>query len=207
MGILSLLRSNWFWVALVAVLYSVAVVIHGSASYDRGYATARAEGDAALLNLQLQHSNELAKIAEDNLLQFQQQVTRANQAEARFLSVQDQFTALQQQLSERIAHVSTQYRPAPGASPVPAPRFVVTCGWLRDYNHALGADLPSPAACRTAASPQETAWPASGADAELLESGVSAADILAHARDYGKWSLTNLAQLNALLDVNDKETH
>ncbi|MFO6295425.1 lysis protein, partial [Pseudomonas aeruginosa] len=105
MGILSLLRSNWFWVALVAVLYSVAVVIHGSASYDRGYATARAEGDAALLNLQLQHSNELAKIAGDNLLQFQQQVTRANQAEARFLSVQDQFTALQQQLSERIAHV------------------------------------------------------------------------------------------------------
>ncbi|WP_404854349.1 hypothetical protein, partial [Escherichia coli] len=90
----------------------------------------------ALLNLQLQHSNELAKIAEDNFLQFQQQVTRANQAEARFLSAQDQFTALQQQLSERIAHVSTQYRPAPGASPVPAPRFVVTCGWLRDYNHA-----------------------------------------------------------------------
>lgn len=116
MGILSLLRSNWFWIALIAVLYSVAVVIHGSASYDRGYATARAEGDAALLNLQLQHSNELAKIAEDNFLQFQQQVTRANQAEARFLSAQDQFTALQQQLSERIAHVSTQYRPAPGAS-------------------------------------------------------------------------------------------
>ncbi len=36
MGILSLLRSNWFWIALIAVLYSVAVVIHGSASYDRG---------------------------------------------------------------------------------------------------------------------------------------------------------------------------
>ncbi|MFV9492177.1 hypothetical protein ACNUI5_09145 [Pseudomonas aeruginosa] len=142
MGILSLLRSNWFWTALIAVLYSVAVVIHGSASYDRGYATARAEGDAALLNLQLQHSNELAKIAEDNLLQFQQQVTRANQAEARFLSAQDQFTALQQQLSERIAHVSDSIPAGTRCFPVPAPRFVVTCGWLRDYDHTLGADLP-----------------------------------------------------------------
>ncbi|HBP5268344.1 TPA: lysis protein, partial [Pseudomonas aeruginosa] len=26
MGILSLLRSNWFWIALIAVLYSAAVV-------------------------------------------------------------------------------------------------------------------------------------------------------------------------------------
>ncbi|MGV8663909.1 lysis protein, partial [Pseudomonas aeruginosa] len=90
--------------------------MHGSASYDRGYATARAEGDPALLKLQLQQSNELTKSAEDNLLQIQQQVTRANQAEARVLPAQDQFTALQQQLSERIAHVSIQYLPAPGAS-------------------------------------------------------------------------------------------
>ncbi len=51
MAVFSVLRSNWFWIALNAVLYSAAVVIHGSASYDRGYAIARAEGDAALLNL------------------------------------------------------------------------------------------------------------------------------------------------------------
>ncbi|MHA6425288.1 lysis protein, partial [Pseudomonas aeruginosa] len=127
--------------------------------------------------------------------------------EARFLSAQDQFTALQQQLSERIAHVSTQYRPAPGASPVPAPRFVVTCGWLRDYNHALGADLPSPAACKQ---PPPALKKRPGPPPALTprhRKAVSARLMVVDARDYGKWSLTNLAQLNALLDVNDKETH
>ncbi|EML0614993.1 lysis protein, partial [Pseudomonas aeruginosa] len=73
MGILSILRSNLFWIALIAVLYSAAVVIHGSASYDRGYATGRAEGDAALLNLQLRHTNERAQSLQDSLVQYKQQ--------------------------------------------------------------------------------------------------------------------------------------
>ncbi|EOJ3014111.1 TPA: lysis protein, partial [Pseudomonas aeruginosa] len=40
-------------------------------------------------------------------------------------------------------------------------------------------------------------------DAELLESGVTPADILAFAQDYGAWSLRNLAQLNALLEQGE----
>ncbi|ORL54974.1 lysis protein, partial [Pseudomonas aeruginosa] len=42
MVVLSLLRTSTFWLALSAVLCGAAVVIHGSASYDRGYATGRA---------------------------------------------------------------------------------------------------------------------------------------------------------------------
>ncbi len=42
-----------------------------------------------------------------------------------------------------------------------------------------------------------------GSDAELLESGVTPADILAFAQDYGAWSLRNLAQLNALLEQGE----
>lgn len=204
MAVLSWIRAGW--PVLVIGLLALAMIVNGQAAYDNGFRTAKADGDKALAKLREQHANERTKAAQDNLLQYQQQVARANQAEERFLSAQDQIDNLQHQLSERIAHVSTQYRPAPGAAPVPAPRFVVTCGWLRDYNRALGADLPAPAACRSPASAEETTWPAPGADTELLESGVSAADILAHARDYGKWALTNLAQLNALLDVHNKET-
>ena len=204
MAVLSWLRA--FWPFLFSGIVALAMVVSGQSSYDNGFKRAKADGDKALAELREQHADERAKAAQDSLQQYQQQVTRANQAEERFLGAQDQIDNLQHQLSERIAHVSTQYRPAPGAAPVPAPRFVVTCGWLRDYNRALGADLPAPAACRTTAGTEETTWPAPGADAELLESGVSAADILAHARDYGKWALTNLAQLNALLDVHNKET-
>lgn len=204
MAVPSLLR--WAWPLVLVGLLLAAIVILGKSQYDLGYSTAKAQGDKALAEVRDQHAQQSAKAAQDNLLEYRQQVTRANQAEERFLGAQDQIATLKQQLSERIAHVSTQYRPAPGAAPVPAPRFVVTCGWLRDYNLALGADLPAPAACRATTGAQEAAWAAPGADAELLESGVSAADILAHARDYGAWALANLAQLNALLDLDNKET-
>ena len=204
MAVLSWLRA--FWPFLFSGIVALAMVVSSQSSYDNGFKKAKADGDKALAELREQHANERTKAAQDNLQQYQQQVARANQAEERFLGAQDQIDNLQHQISERIAHVSTQYRPAPGAVPVPAPRFVVTCGWLRDYNRALGADLPAPAACRSSAGTEKAAWPAPGADAELLESGVSAADILAHARDYGKWALTNLAQLNALLDVHNKES-
>ncbi|MDT8715028.1 lysis protein, partial [Pseudomonas aeruginosa] len=98
MAVLSVLRSNWFWIALNAVLYSAAVVIHGSASYDRGYAIARAEGDAALLNLQLQYTNERAQSLQDSLVQYKQQVTRANQAEEQLQQVQQQLADTRHQL-------------------------------------------------------------------------------------------------------------
>lgn len=203
MAVLSWVRAGW--PVLVIVVLALAMIVNGQAAYENGFRKAKAEGDKALAELREQYANERAQVAQDNLVQYSQQVTRANQAEERLLGAQGQIASLQHQLSERIAHVSTQYRPAPGAAPVPAPRFVVTCGWLRDYNLTLGADLPAPAACRTASAAEKAAWPAPGSDAELLESGVSAADILAHARDYGAWALSNLAQLNALLDLYNKE--
>lgn len=191
------------WYVAVFVMLVLQIVVHGRNMYDLGQGRAKAEGDEALAELRLEYQAQRAAIAEENLLLYRQQVERANQAEQVFLSAQDAIGRLQQQLTqERIAHVSTQYTPARGAAPVPAPSFVVTCGWLRDYNAALGADLSAPTACRATASSQETAWPAPGADAELLESGVAATDILAHARDYGGWALANLAQLNALIDMN-----
>lgn len=203
MAVLSLLRTSTFWLVLSAVLCGAAVVIHGSASYDRGYATGRAEGDAALLNLQLQHANERAQALQDSLVQYKQQVARANQAEEQLLQVQQQLTDTRHQLQERIAHVSTAYRAAPGAAPTAIPRCVFTRGWVRDFNTALGAGLPATGARTASPGTQTATWPAAGSDAELLESGVTPADILAFAQDYGAWSLRNLAQLNALLEQGE----
>ncbi|MNT91688.1 hypothetical protein D3C72_2328300 [compost metagenome] len=78
-----------------------------------------------------------------------------------------------------------------------------TAGWLRDYNAALG--VPAPRSGTADAASEKAAWPAPGTDAELLESGVTPADILAHAQDYGEWARTNLAQLNELLDLREKD--
>ena len=198
--------GDHIWLLLI-ITFAAAFWVNGSAMYDSGYRTAKAEGESALQSLRLEYSEQSRRAAQEHLAHYRQQVERANQAEQLFLDGQAQIQQLQSQLNqERIAHVSTQYRPTAGAAPVPTPRFVVTCGWLRDYNAALGASVPAPARCRVAAGAEAGAWPSTGADAELLESGVSAADILAHARDYGAWALTNLAQLNALLDLH-KETH
>ncbi|WP_339729829.1 lysis protein [uncultured Pseudomonas sp.] len=195
-----------YWQLAVVGVFLVVLWLHGTSQYDLGHSTATAQGDKALADLRTQHEELRADTAEQNLVLYRQQVERANQAEQVFLKAQEQIGLLKQQLTqERIARVSTQYTPTRGGAAVPAPRFVVTCGWLRDFNAALGAHAPAPGACRANALSQETAWPAPGSDAELLESGVAATDILAHARDYGAWALSNLAQLNALLDLHDKE--
>nr|WP_313406278.1 lysis protein [Pseudomonas sp.] len=198
------LVEHWYVAIFLALL--VQMWTYGQNQYDRGHKTAKAAGDQALAELRLEHQKLRADAAEQNLVLYRQQVERANQAELVFLDAQDEIGRLKQQLTqERINRVSTQYAPARGAAPVAAPRFVVTCGWLRDFNAALGATAPAPSGCRAYAGSQETAWPAPGSDAELLESGVTAADILAHARDYGAWALANLAQLNALIDLQDKD--
>lgn len=201
MAVLSWLRR--FWPILLVGLYVLATIINGQARYDDGFRKAKAEGEAALAQLREQHALEVAKAAQDNLVQLKQQITRADQAEQRMLDAQQQFADVQKQLQERIPHVTTVYRPAPAAAPVAIPHCVFTRGWVRDFNLALGAGLPAAGTSAAAAGAQAAAWPAPGSDAELLESGVSPADILAHAKDYGAWAQRNLAQLNALIDQGE----
>ena len=203
-NVIGWIADYWYVPIFVALMYLMWA--YGESQYDRGHSAAQAKGDKAVADLREEHQKLRADAAEQNLVLYRQQVERANQAELVFLDAQDEIGRLKQQLTqERINRVSTQYAPARGAAPVAAPRFVVTCGWLRDFNAALGATAPAPPGCRAYAGAQEAAWPAPSSDAELLESGVTAADILAHARDYGAWALANLAQLNALIDLHNKD--
>lgn len=203
-NVIGWIADYWYVPIFAALMYLMWT--YGESQYDRGHSAAKALGDQAVADLRLEYQTLRADAAEQNLVLYRQQVERANQAELVFLDAQDEIGRLKQQLTqERINRVSTQYTPVRGGAAVAAPRFVVTCGWLRDFNAALGATAPAPAGCRAYAGSQEAAWPAPGSDAELLESGVTAADILAHARDYGAWALAIRAQLNALIDLHDKD--
>lgn len=204
LSVVEWLRKSWF--ALLFTLWVAATAVSMLAAQKTGYTQAKAEGDKALAELRLEHAEQRANAAEANMLLYGQQVTRANQAEALLLQVQDALSSTQQQLKERTVHVSTQYRPAPAAALIPAPRCVFTRGWVRDFNLALGAGLPAAATSTAAASPDATAWPTPDSDAELLESGVRPVDILAYAQDYGVWAQSNLAQLNQLLNLHAKES-
>lgn len=179
----------------------ICICAAGSIGYGFGARYAEAQGNARLERLKAEHAEQARQMSIDSRVQLLQQVERANQAEALLLSQQDGHDQDHQQLQERIPHVTTVYRPAPAAAPVVIPRCVFTAGWVRDFNLALGAGLSAAGVGTATAGPAQAAWPAPGTDAELLESGVTPADILAHAQDYGLWARNNLAQLNALLDL------
>ncbi|QNH77813.1 lysis protein [Pseudomonas protegens] len=185
---------------LVAVL---ACVISAAAAGSIAYRYAEAQGKTNLSNLAAQQAEQALAAERANRLQLLQQVTRANEAEALLLTTFDRHAEEKRQLQERIPHVTTNYIPAPGAVAKSIPRCVFTAGWLRDFNTALGVPAPGPGTAVTTA--EKAAWPTPGTDTELLESGVTPADILAHAQDYGVWARANLAQLNALLDLQEKD--
>ena len=189
--------------AAVALACALSASAAGSIAYGVGFRYAEALGAKALSDLKTKHADQALAAENANRLQLLQQVARANESESLLFNLMDQYAKEKQQLQERISHVTTQYRPAPGAAAQPIPRCVFTAGWLRDYNTALG--VPAPGSGTTATQPAQASWAAPGTDTELLESGVTPADILAHAQDYGLWARNNLAQLNALLDLQKKD--
>ncbi|MGU3349947.1 lysis protein [Pseudomonas monsensis] len=198
--VLDRLPTGLLFAGLACVISAAA---SGSIAYGFGFQYAEALGNSNLQTLKTTHAEQAGAAEKENRLQLQQQVARANEAEALLFATFDRHAEEKRQLQERIPHVTTQYISAPGAVARPIPRCVFTAGWLRDFNAALGVPAPRPGTTTTGA--EKAAWPATGTDAELLESGVTPADILAHAQDYGLWSRSILAQLNALLDLQEKD--
>lgn len=182
---------------------AISAAASGSIAYGFGFRYAEALGNSNFQTLKTTQAEQAGAAEKENRLQLLQQVARANEAESLLFATFERHAEEKRQLQERIPHVTTQYIPAPGAVAKPIPRCVFTAGWLRDFNTALGVPAPGSSAAVTTA--EKAAWPATGTDAELLESGVTPADILAHAQDYGLWARSNLAQLNELLDLQEKE--
>ena len=189
--------------AAVGLACALSAAAAGSIAYGFGFRYADSLGKTELATLKAEHSDQARAAESANRVQLLQQVTRANETEALLLDVMARHAEEKRQLQERIPHVTTQYRPTPGAAAQPIPRCVFTAGWLRDFNTALG--VPAPGAGTATTQPAQAPWATPGTDAELLESGVTPADILAYAQDYGLWVRNNLAQLNGLLDLQKKE--
>lgn len=194
------LPSGLAWAVAACALSAAAA---GSVGYGLGDRQAAAAGAADLADLKRAHAEQAVANGQRNLDDLLSEMRRANDAEAQLINAKSQHQTELDHLQERIPNVTTVYLPAPAAKPVAIPRCVFTAGWLRDYNAALG--VPAAVQGTTTGHPQAATNPAPGTDAELLESGVTPADILAHAQDYGMWARNNLAQLNAVLDLQEKD--
>lgn len=184
---------------LLACLTLTAVGL--GVGYGFGYRHAEALGASRLANLSSQYDRQSRLAAEQSTLRLQQQITRANQAEALMLNERERFAGVVSGLEERIVNVTTLFKPTPTTTPVAIPHCVFTVGWLRDYNTALG--VPGAATGPVASHAGQAPWAATGTDAELLESRVTAADILAHAQDYGRWANNAVSQVTALLTTKE----
>lgn len=197
-----------------ALRFGVALVLLaalGWAIYHRGYQQAEREGQLAMAELKREQADaereqakELLRATANARAAERRAVQLAHEAEARQLAEQRQHAAESATLKQRITHVTTLYKRALDAAPEPLPVCLFTRGWLRDYNAALG--LPGAELSAGATSPAAAPDAARAADAELLASGITAADILAHASDYGRYCRDLASQTNALIDVIEQRS-
>lgn len=179
--------------------------VERKAAYEQGYATAQAEGATAMAEA-LRHAAEVrAEMEQQAVANYRAAVARSATAEREWLAEQrrlrTEINTLQEQL--HAAYIDT-YSPTPEAAPIAVPAIVITAGWLRDYNAALGVTSAVSAATATdtavssARGTAATPWPAAGTAAEYTPTEITLRDMLRHAQRYGEWCQDNTQRLVAL---------
>lgn len=196
----------WLKPALVlavvaAVLGAVLYVLQGA--YDLGYSKAQAEGKAALEVLRAEHAQAETGLAQAALANAKaaaqallEQTQRADQAAAHLADQQRHYRQNTDRLTGEIARVNDLYRAALDAPPEPLPACVFTRGFVRVWDEATGAAVP------TAEHPGGAAAPSPEARAvDQLDAGISRAELLRHHVRYAEQCRSTAEQLNALIHI------
>lgn len=189
----------------VAMLVSWATLSVLRDAYDIGFARAKAEGEAALERQRAEHSQaeaeralQAAADAKAAATALREQTQRADQIAARLADQQRQYRQTTDRLTGEIARVNDLYRAALDAPPVPLPDCRFTRGFVRVWDEATGAAVPTTAH----ADPGRAAQAATDAGAaDQLDAGIGRADLLRHHIRYAEQCRATAAQLGALIDV------
>lgn len=189
------------WLRILAPLLVYLVCTLAAAFL--GYRYAERAGDLELESLRLDYTQRdlaSARAAEADakaaakLLRDEQ--ARNDQLAADLASQRREYRQTTDRLSGEIARVNDLYRKALDAEPEPLPACVFTRGFVRVWDEATGAAMPS------AADPGGAA--AQGADtsaAEQLDSGISQRVLLTHHVRYAEQCRSTAAQLDALIEA------
>ncbi|MBG6291036.1 hypothetical protein I5I61_26570 [Pseudomonas nitroreducens] len=194
----------------VLVLFGVAFYCLGlrlQAMQDtaraQGYATAQAEGKAALelqqrkyAEAEARRAQQAAADAKASAKREAEQAARADRLTADLAEQKRQYRNTTDRLSGEIARVNDLYRDALDAPPKPVPACVLTRGWVRIYDEATGARVPTAADSAGATAPATAGDPA-----EQLPSGIDQRAVLAHHVRYAEQCQGTAAQLDALINV------
>ncbi len=190
---------TWLQAALGALALTSVMALAGSVmGYRIGHQAAAGVGAAKLQALRAQQAQEALDQTTAHLLQERAWTRIAQQAGAQLLTERETHAEETKFLKERIARVTSQYRPTPDAPLQPAPRCIFANGFVSVWNAAIGADSGPRAVPASVA--------AGGADGttsadEALDSGVQQTDILEHHVDFGQRCRGIESQLNRLLDA------
>lgn len=195
---------------LPAALFAAVVWIfqaHWQDGYDLGFAQAKSEGDLALTNLKLKHSQldlERARAAEGDAKRAAQRLgdeqARGDRLASELADAKQQYRRTTDRLTGEIARVNDLYRKARDAAPEPLPACVFTTGFVRVWNEANGiahAAVPAERATSGAAAP-----PGRAGAPDDLDAGIGRTDVLTnHIRNAEQCAVVR-EQLNRLIDWN-----
>jgi hypothetical protein len=128
-----------------------------------------------------------------HLQQLQALQAKGEALQAKFDTARAQTVVEYRTITKEVPHVTTVYRPAPGAALQPLPAAVFTRGFVRVWNSALDPGVPAPAG---------GAAPAPGAadPADDLASGLQQQQLLENHVDNAAGCTAVRQQLNALID-------
>ncbi|BAV74129.1 hypothetical protein PCAU_1920 [Pseudomonas chlororaphis subsp. aurantiaca] len=190
--------ATWYVVLVVVVVYGLH--LNHQDGYDRGFAQAKANGEAEIASLREAHALEKQAATARALDDLQAEQAKGRQLASQLADVRDNLRKTTDKLTGEITHVTKLYRRFIDAQPEPLPACVFTTGFVRVWNAANGVSTAStamPAPDTTSG----TAAPSSGAGAaDELDSGIGQAQILFNQVRNGEQYGACRAQLNRMID-------
>ncbi|MEN6082827.1 hypothetical protein [Chromobacterium piscinae] len=177
---------------LPVLLGLIDLAVVGGLAYSAGRTTGRAELSAYRAQVAEQRRIDGAAAMQ----RYQEQTRQLADVSGQLDVTLTALDAARDQLTRRIPRAAQRPAPVVGAD---NPGLLSVDG-LRVYNDALGlrADASAPAAGQP---------DADNAAASAVDSGVSRADLLAHARDYGAWCKSVAAGRGALIQIHAEAAH
>ncbi|MGC9741862.1 DNA-packaging protein [Pseudomonas sp. P1B16] len=205
------IKSLVIWLLVLAAAVGALALIH-SHGYDQGFASAKAQGDAALNKQGKEHEAELRYMAESAVIGLKKAADEliasqayGNQLAADLVAKRDELRAVTEKLTGEIQRVTTLYRRALDAQPEPLPPALFTVGFVRVWNSALfgtSAAVAMPSSGSTSSGADAT--PSSPPAADDLIAGVTRADLLANQIRNGEGYAACRAQLTQLIEWNTR---
>lgn len=181
--------------AIAAVAASIDVMV--SRIDARGYERAEADGNRKIADLKADQLEALRKAEAAARERFEAQNRNMLRLSERLIAASTTIDKQTKQLQERAKNVSTLYRPQPDAALVSVPGWIVTHGWVCDYNRAIGYDMSG-----SGAGVGGTQNPSCATD-PFGRSAVTGERILIHHEEYGGYCRKLEEQVNHLIDHLD----